>query len=449
MKEERSAPIGAVLFGLFTLAFVALHFYEIWYSQIRFFPDTDLYFNLAGADWADMARRGIVFSELFQGMRPFLFIWFLKVLGTNGFAVAIAQTSLYIVCAAYLAFSVWKACNPLAMQVGGTLLIYLLALYPDFAMWNVVILSESVSISLTYLSFAFLIRWLQSGRMLYFGWLTAVLLLNTHVRDFNVFYSLLFLGIFLLVLIARRRPDAWVVFAGALILGNVVLASNFAEHAGPKVSDTRWFFPMLNNIGQRVLTNKEFTEVFMRNGMPMNPALASMSGRWAHEEDGRFYNSSDLEEFRAWVRTKSRASYAELLILNPWYAVASLWSRKDDVFHQSHFATLYYIPKGFRFIETLRLQFGYLYALNFVLVCWLAARFRRTPKAAGALNSLLLGASISLLALPTAFFTFHVDAMEVARHSLPVPLHAFMSTAVCICLLSPRLMLVENSSREA
>ena len=138
------------IFATFSLIFVATIAYLATKSGIRQFPDTEVYFNLA--------RRPSTLMDLVFGLRPFLFIVYLKVLGTNENTIAALQTIAYIMAWTYLCYVALFDIRSIyvATIAGGAACLF--GLYPEFALWNKTILSELLSFSFTVLSIAFLMK---------------------------------------------------------------------------------------------------------------------------------------------------------------------------------------------------------------------------------------------------------------------------------------------------
>ncbi|MEZ5966299.1 MAG: hypothetical protein R3F56_20855 [Planctomycetota bacterium] len=390
----------------------------------RAFSDTDLMRNIAA--------KPLRFPDLLFESKPFLYPLALRAFGDNVRLLVAVQTVVY-----FAAFGSWlwlASTRPRQLWAAAVLALATVnfALYPEFAAWNHIVLSESFATSLVTLAAACLWRALERRRWLWL-WL-ATLFACTTVRDFTGYYCLALVPL-ALALRGLRRLGTLSMLATILFLGgDFYFAFYCADHTGKSPIEGRWVFEMLNNVGQRILPDEALTQTMVAHGMPMSPALERRRGTWAHDDDLAFYRDPELEDFRRWLVTEGKKAYGLTLLQHPQYAVESFWDRKEDVLQWSVYTAGFYPDAAYKKRTVVRIEHKWLHAANVALLLWLATlAWRRRSRARVFLT--LVCAWFYLCLWPLAFFAFHADAMEIGRHCLPIWLQsvlALMFSALCL-----------------
>ncbi|AZP11738.1 hypothetical protein [Undibacterium parvum] len=388
--------------------------------DIRQFPDTTTYMELAGKK---------SFLDSLFAMRPFFSIVLFKIFSQHLSAYSYFQAILYVASWTYLFYVLSGAIKEKFILALVCLALLYFSLYPDFVLWIKTALTESVSISLSVMALAFFIKYLDknNGRTLIA--LTGVLVLNAGLRDFNVYYSILYIPLLFAIGLIRGTKIKPVV----LTIFGIAIACTFfiwsANNVGPESHETRWFFSMLNNVGKRILPNENFVKFYEAHGMPKNEALMQMTDFYGHENEHAFYTDPKLSEFRHWLRMDGKTTYVKLLIENPRYTFGQLWRSVNEIFQPYNYLFGSYAPENFKGIINIRLPYISLYFLDFFLLSVMLG----VALYAGHRNARIkfaIGLGFIGLCFPLAFIAYHADAMEVARHALPVNLHAVLSLAL-------------------
>jgi hypothetical protein len=214
----------------------------------------------------------------------------------------------------------------------------------------------------------------------------------------------------------RQKLLCWTL-AGAFA---AVLVGTFEISGG----GGRWYFPMLNVVGRRILTSPERTAFFEARGMPVNARLQQMAGEFGGGQNWAFYAAPELEGFRTWLRVNGRRVYAEDLTTHP---VRTLLEPLRDVEQFSCPALIPYAAAGFvpllprldgslacRRKPALAAVFGSL-AVGGALLTGAFVRRGRMP-APDAFH-VLTAAAMLLGWLPFVWVTWHmVGDMEIGRH---------------------------------
>jgi hypothetical protein len=189
------------------------------------------------------------------------------------------------------------------------------SLSTDILLWDRVILSESISTSLFVLLLTFWIRLDDGVTIRRIVALVTVSVCWGFAREAN---SLLLVPFALTMLCwsllyrRDRQPERRLSLALVGTWLAIVATTSLVSARGD-----RWFFPLLNVVGVRVLTSPERLTYYEARGMPVNNRLLAMKGEYAQGQDAAFYKSPDLERFRLWLKARGRQVFAEDLRSHP------------------------------------------------------------------------------------------------------------------------------------
>jgi len=411
---------------LFSICLAAAHIYQCYGAEIRAFPDSEHYSNLARSH----------LPELLWQSRPPLSIAIFRVFLDTPAAMCLFQVVIYISAWSTLFAAVAYTVRPLLLQFAVTAALFYFALYPDFAQWSKTLLTETSSISLSVFAVATFLLWLKTNHWLYLTLLVSALAVNGQIRDSAALFGLLLGAVVGVVAFVRKNRIAAVTTV-LILLANFLFSNWSAAAPGAPALNARWLFPMFNIIGRVILPNPEYTAFFAARGMPTSEAVMSMSGLWAHERDIAFYVAPELEELREWTRSHGKLTYLQFLLAHPRFVLSEPWKDKKNWLHLNNLSTRFYIPKNFTAFDSVRIGFKYVYILNVVIVIafCLLILIRRDGDA---LLRLFIVASFFLIGVAMAEYAFHAGSpMEVPRHSLPTPLQAVLLLAVAAALAKP------------
>jgi hypothetical protein len=383
------------------------------------FPDTEYYFNIA--------KLPFTVKSFFFGLRPFGITAFFKLVGFDVRQIVLTFYLIYFISWSYLFYVLVHDIEPLPLAIVSAGIAAYLAAYPDFAMWAATILTETLSISLTVLSTAALIRLFRTHRLRYFVYLVICVVVNITLRDFNAYYSLLLLALIPFLLLRRAITIRAAAVGFVILLGSYIYAQLSATHAGDKMTDARWFFGIMAHVGSRILPNPEYTAFFTERGMPLTPALVRLTGKMPGEEDWAFYLDPELEGFRIWVREHGPKVYGSFILHHLPYVFDLLVKWREEIFQLHYFMVGYYKPDGYRLDIPPRVDFRFLYILNAALLLYgVLYSLHRTSRRKIAVAATYAGFVIA--ALPLAIVSILAGGdMEVARHSLPVSLQTALA----------------------
>jgi hypothetical protein len=281
--------------------------------------------------------------------------------------------------------------------------------------------------------------------------------LNGLARDFNGYFSLFLLfPLSLLVLRHVARPVTALAAATLLVVSYGFMTWS-SDHVHDDPMEGRWVFPMLDDIGQRILPDKAATQYFEARGMPMNDTLRSMTGKLAFEGEypWQYYRDPNLQGFRDWLGRHSKTVYLEYLFSHPGYTVRRVWDDRQDVFQAFDYRLDPYpdsrydtaLPPDLRLTYDTNLPprvplvvayvFGGIGSI--ILIC--IGGLRRSD---AILDAGLLTAALFAMLLPLSIVVDHADTMETARHSVSLP-----AQAVLVSLTVAFFALIESKSAVA
>lgn len=374
--------------------------------------DTPAYLRVAG--------EAFLSKEFWANTRPPMFPLLLKVYTTDKIKVASFQTAFSIfawgMLALSLAYSLRGLLRPIAFG-----LILALSLDRHIAGWDVVMLTESLSISLLAL---FLAAWLWLLK----GWsLGKVIVLSlvafpwAFTRDTNGWILLMITGLILLGILFFKAHKRYLAVAFVFVL--IFVLSNFSANKGH-----RWVFPFQNVLAQRILPDQQAVAFFADCGMPVTPQLLNLAGGFANSENRAFYTDPALESYRTWQYSKGKSCYMYWLfsrlltsLREPWTDFARLLTFEDV----SSFYPQRYEPLLPWYAERL------LYPRDAVLWLWGLITFATLVavwKKAWRINKAwAVSIGLCLLIYPHLFIVWHGDVLGTDRHALTVSLQFVLS----------------------
>lgn len=282
----------------------------VWRSDLAlFFPDSFSYLSVA--------ELGPFTTDFWFAERPVgapLLLW---LCGLNLRLFFLVQTALF-------ALSVMVLCRALFALMSSRLVAWVtvgalvaFSVHPRFGLWHLELLSESLGLSLSLLAIALWLRVAQELSPSRLRWATLVTAGWLLARDAHVMTVVIISVV--LVVIAMRTPQhnhldrdlrrTLLRSVGALALVAVYVV------AAQSTSD-RNQYPLMNNIGLRILPDANMTKAFTERGMPVNAALTARSGRDTWDDEETFLRSPDLTEFRSWVNGSGQLVQMSSLVLD-------------------------------------------------------------------------------------------------------------------------------------
>jgi hypothetical protein len=400
-------------FAVLTALFLAVYWIASRGAAVHAGGDTTAY--------ESVARDQFGWSNIFSTQRPPLYLLLIRLLDFSRPLLAATQCAAYVLAWVFLADSMARG------RLFVAACVFYVALYPGFAAWNHVLMTESLATSLSVVAFALLVRFMDGQ-----GWalwaFVAVTCLKCFLRGFDSFLALLYLPLLVAATLLHRMSWRSLAVASAAFLFCFV----FCNRTSGNQLGSVWFFALMNNVGTRVLPSPQWLAYFVAHGMPVNDALLAMTGHLAHEQHMRFFFDPALADFRAWAMAHGRATYTTYLLHHPRLMLWLLWQHRGEVFLAEGFPLAPYFDDRYRLGVPPWPPFWAVYAAGTLGTLALAVLLwrRRVPRALAlpAWTALLLWLTLP----PMALLIYHADAGEIVRHSVPVLLQAALGLLLMI-----------------
>jgi hypothetical protein len=387
--------------------------------NVREFPDTQDY--QAKASWPLLSwgqhtgpLEGISIWWL-QG-RPPTVPFFYKLLGKSPNSIAGFQLALSILCWGLLALSVARAVRVPQLRPIVFVAILVFSLNDYIVLWDGVLLSESISISLMALLMAVWFWLIEGWHRQKVVLLLVVAFAWAFARDSNA-WAILVLAALLTAIAVLRRSRRYAVIGAAFVL--LFVANDVSDNWSK-----RWQIGFMNVMGQRILPDQERTLYFVKRGMPLTPAVTRFAGHYVWDFDMAFDKDPALTEFRRWLDSRGRLCYVQFLVTHPRILLGQPVRNAGAVgVHVLDF----YKPAGFSPILSGALA-GIIYPDTNALLWWrigsiLAASILFSIGFESGPGRWLTALTLICLAYPHAAIVWHADSYEFSRHALQVAVH--------------------------
>ncbi len=405
-----TALVFTLLFGLY--ANLRWTNESLAFEKAKKTADTPAYLRVSG--------EAFFSKDFWANTRPPMFPLVLKLFDADKTNVAAFQATFSIISwgmlALALAYALKGFLRPLAFG-----LILALSLDRHIAGWDVVMLTESLSISLMAV---FLAAWLWLLK----GWswgkvflLSLVAFLWAFTRDTNGWLLLMVSGLVVMSVLVFGARKRYLSIA-------VVFALFFALNNLSADKGHRWVFPFQNVLARRILTDQDALIFFEDCGMPITPELLNLAGGFAGSDERAFYTDPALEPYRAWLQDRGKSCYMRWLLSRPASNLRKPWGEFvwllafEDV---SFFYPQRYEPALPWYAERI------LYPQDALLWLWvltstaaLAAIWKKAWKSNAAWVVLI---GLSLLIYPHVFIVWHGDVPGMHRHALTVSVQFVLS----------------------
>ncbi len=256
------------------------------------FPDSSSYLKVAGI--------GPLWPSFWFDERPIGFPLFTWMFGRSERFTVFAQTVVYVAAFSALIVAVWRSLQSRLARVVALVFVAAVATQPRFAMWNPLMLSESLSLSLGVASLA---GWWSFAavpgrrRALIAATITVCWLV---VRDSNV---IIVVGFVVPTVLLTWRFGHGIPASARRVLVPIaacLLAVGGYLFVAQSVTE-RNVYAVYNNVGMRVLPDEDMTEWWVDHGMPINDTLRGRTGKNSWDDGSAFLTDPELSELRAWA----------------------------------------------------------------------------------------------------------------------------------------------------
>lgn len=378
----------------------------LWRSDLpTFFPDSFSY--------VEVADIGPFRPEFWFTERPVgtpLLLW---LCGSNLHLFFLTQTIIFACSVAALGRVVLDSIRSRVIAWATVAAVSAVAVQPRFGLWHVEVLSESLGLSLGILVIA---SWLRVAlgptrrSIVLATWATIAWVLTRDV------HALLAIPVIVALVVMARARKADPRQRRTLIRAAIGLAVAVLYVVSAQSVSERNQYPLMNNIGLRVLPDETMTESFTDRGMPLSDALAARSGRNTWDDQGAFLNAADLETFRDWVRGSGQITQMTSLVVDAdfWWNVTSEAvpsALSYDFVDYDRFGTSDRLPERLFWFDGVRTGTAAL-ILSLLVGAALIAAFSISKRRGTA----LVLAAASALCVVDMYVSASSDAVEVLRH---------------------------------
>ncbi len=404
-RRQNIAPVIAI-FGV--LLYILRVIGAVWRSDIASaFPDSFSYFTVA--------QLGPFNAEFWFTERPVGVPLLLWLCGLNTRVFFLAQTLLFALSVVLLCRTLFDLMTNRVVAWVTTGTIVALSFHPRFGLWHLELLSESLSMSLGLFVIALWLRTTTQFTPSRLRWATAATILWLLIRDAHIVPVLVIIAVLAVTAYRHARLEPHL-RSRTPIRCIVALALTVVYVVSAQSTSDRNQYPLINNIGLRILPDENMTDAFIERGMPYNEALAGRVGSDTWDDGETFLRSTDLAEFRSWVNGRGQLVQVSSLLID-----ADFWidqavdvlplALKYDFEDYDRFAVLDRLPQQLFWFAGLRspFTFGAVTALAAgVAVALLASARRRAVGITVAAGLLACGLDL--------YFSIAGDAVEVLRH---------------------------------
>lgn len=411
-KQDQSR----LIFGVAAIVFLTRLLAPGWRDGFPVqFPDSVRFLNAASL--------GPFARDFWINERPSGISFVLWVLQSNVLTFIVFQSLVYTASVIFLGRTILRTFTSRRLAWTVNALIGFLFVQPRFSMWNLEVLSESLSLSAATIAIAFSLRLIHAPLLRDARLLSASIVALLLFRDANI-VTAFFAGIALVIAaIFGQQPH----IQQTLLRGSaaIILALAYVNFA--QSESGRYQFGVINNIGLRILPNDQLRQAFASDGLPISDALLARTGKNTWEDGEAFLSQPELNEFRQWVHSEGRTD-----MLLSYATDAPQWHK---IWEQDASSSLAYDMNAYDRFGVLRhLPHSVLgksgptstgqYWVFCVTALLLSATLIKRKQ-----NRLLGISLVAMLVIATASFAFSIlaDAIEMQRHSVGPINMAFLS----------------------
>jgi len=368
------------------------------------FGDVNDYFNIASLS--------IFSSSFWLSVKPPVFPLFLKFLGENTNTISTFQVWFSIFSWGLLSYVVASALKNDILKPITFLFILAFSMSEEIIMWDYLILSDSIALSLLALFLAVCLWALLQWNAISASLLIFLAFALAFVRDTYAYVLLMIAGILIVVFFLSNFKKQFLYIG--ITFSFIFLTSSTLASVG-----YHWFTPLLNIIGMRVLPNPEYLAYFESRGMPVSDVLMERSGKPHHADYAAMGVDERLEEFRVWVRENGEREYKRFLWFYKADTLQNVFDDREEIFYPNLY---YYTASRFRpIIQNIRLD-ELLYPNRFGFILFIVANL-----CAGFFSAIafyekkvtwILPLTLILLSYPQAVLIWNADSSDMARHAL-------------------------------
>ncbi len=383
-ETRKGVELSALLLILFLL-YSALRIVTFpAFEEVRSFPDTPVYTELASQTIWDL--------HFWVGPRPWTTSLFYKLLRIDPQRIAKFQLAFSTICWGLLALCVARTLRSSWLGPIAFTMILVFSLSAEIIMWDGVILSDSISLSLMALFIASWLWLVEDWQWFKVALLTLAAFLWSFAKDTNAWVVLMIAALIIIAVAARRIQGRYVLIASVFALIFVMndVSANRAH---------RWVVAFMNIVGLRILPSPERTAYFAELGNP------------------------GLQNFRDWLHADGKASYIRFLLAHPAMTTQEPLRHPEELLAPE---LKNYAPVNFSPILSGALAEIVYVKIWGLLLIWAAGIVVGLVVGLGLWKhrkAVIVSLALIVLAYPHAVLVWHGDPNEIGRHALQAGVH--------------------------
>ncbi len=429
-RVDRSPFVWSLAVLLFVLRTIG----PTWRGGLpSFFPDS--------ASFLKVAQIGPFSPEFWFTERP---VGLPLVYWITGFDVrwlAVVQSLGYAMAATVVCATILRLVRSRIVGWIASILVGAVVVQPRFALWCVEALSESLGLTTSMIAIASWLRVAPTPSRRRVGVATTATIVWLLVRDSHGLPVLVIVAVMFVVGWRCRNPE----MRRTTLVCAAALVATFAYVAISQGVSERNQYPLMNNVGLRILPDPDMTEAFADKGMPVSPTLLDRTGRNTWDDGEIFLVSPELAGFRDWVRGSGQFDQLTSLVTDAgfWIDVAGRelpGALRYDFDDYDRFDVGDRLPARFAWfsgIDSIS-TFWWFVVLAVAGVVVIAKRNR--------LLALILGTGL-VASLVELYASIATDAVEVQRHTIGPMLRLNLLCVITVLLAIDTLVRRESAAR--
>jgi hypothetical protein len=300
------------------------------------FVTHDLSFYYDAYSYIQTSQRNILSLDILFGWRHPVIPVIYKLLQRDIVAIALFQAMLYIAAWIFLALVACGIAKSSGLKLLTVFSLLFIGLIPEFLIWNNIILSESISMSLFIIFSGFLLLFHRSESKAALGGILISATLLAFNKDIGSYIVLLYSAYYFAAYVVGKAKRWQTLLVGGFFVLLFVMASFTSEHLRNVYDENsipiekRYQVPLLNIYKFRVLSDPWTTGIFKNYGMPYSDDLqiTQTDEKW----DVLLFQEDKFSAFSAWVLRNGKRYYARFLLLHPLHSLATVIGDIDKIF---------------------------------------------------------------------------------------------------------------------
>jgi hypothetical protein len=291
-----------------------------------------------------VARTGPLHGSFYFDERPIGFPLLAWTVGRSPTLIVVAQTLLFVGAFYSLGRVLTRELASRTVAVIAIVFLVAVAIEPRNALWNTLVLSESLSTTCAVFSIAAWLRAASRPNPAAVRWAWVATAAWVLVRDANVLPAMLIIvpAAVVIAIVVRDRAHR---IARTLIFGALAFTLVCGYVYGAQATSHRNVYSVYNNVGIRILPDPALTKWFIAHGMPIDAAVRARSGHNTWDDHEAFLTEPDLAHLRSWAKGPGgRLLLASFVLRAPdWWRrlhndLPSALSYRDDAYDNFHVA---------------------------------------------------------------------------------------------------------------